>query len=51
MGVLLKPAFRLALITIIQFVEDLPDRQVADAVRGRIDLKYATPPRIERSWL
>jgi transposase len=32
--------WRLALITIIQFMEDLPDRQAADAVRGRIDLKY-----------
>jgi transposase len=32
---------RLALITILQFAEDLPDRQAADAVRGRIDWKYA----------
>ena len=32
---------RLALITILQFVEDLPDRQAADAVRARIDWKYA----------
>lgn len=32
---------RLALITIMQFVENLPDRQAADAVRGRIDWKYA----------
>ncbi|GAC1650193.1 MAG: hypothetical protein NVS4B12_19810 [Ktedonobacteraceae bacterium] len=29
--------WRLALITIIQFMEELPDRQAADAVRGRID--------------
>lgn len=41
MGDLLKPASRLALITVIQFLEELPDRQAADAVRGRIDLKYA----------
>src|SRR5438270_13684796 len=33
--------WRLALITIIQFIEDLPDRQAADAVRSRIDVKYA----------
>lgn len=33
--------WRLALITIMQFVEELPDRQAADAVRGRIDWKYA----------
>ena len=32
---------RLALITILQFVEGLSDRQAADAVRGRIDWKYA----------
>lgn len=29
------------MITIVQFLEGLPDRQAADAVRGRIDLKYA----------
>jgi transposase len=32
---------RLALITIMQFAEGLPDRQAADAVRSRIDWKYA----------
>ena len=32
---------RLALVTIMQFVENLTDRQAADAVRGRIDWKYA----------
>ena len=31
--------WRLALITVVQFMEGLPDRQAADAVRGRIDLK------------
>ena len=36
----LAPA-RLALITIMQFVEGLTDRQAADAVRSRIDWKYA----------
>ena len=39
-----KPAlapWRLALITIMQFVEGLTDRQAADAVRGRLDWKYA----------
>src|SRR5215469_10727729 len=41
MGVLWKLAFRLALITVVQFIEGLPDRQEALAVRGRIDLKYA----------
>jgi transposase len=33
--------WRLAFITVVQFIEELPDRQAADAVRGRIDLKYA----------
>src|SRR5438128_2743109 len=32
---------RLALVTILQFAEDLPDRQAAECVRGRIDWKYA----------
>ena len=36
----LSPA-RLALVTVLQFVERLSDRQAADAVRGRIDWKYA----------
>jgi hypothetical protein len=31
----------LALVTVFQFVEDLSDRQAADAVRARIDWKYA----------
>jgi len=33
--------WRLALISVLQFLEDLPDRQAADAGRGRIDWKYA----------
>ena len=32
---------RLALILVMQFAENLTDRQTADAVRGRIDWKYA----------
>ncbi|HMB06440.1 MAG TPA: transposase, partial [Isosphaeraceae bacterium] len=32
---------RLALVSVLQYVEGLSDRQVADAVRGRIDWKYA----------
>lgn len=32
--------WRLALVTIMQFAENLTDRQAADAVRGRIDWKY-----------
>jgi transposase len=34
------PPWRLALVTILQFREDLPDRQAAEAVRARIDWKY-----------
>ncbi len=33
--------WRLALITVMQFLENLTDRQAADAVRARIDWKYA----------
>jgi transposase len=36
-----EAAWRLALITVMQFAEGLSDRQAADAVRGRIDWKYA----------
>ena len=33
--------WRLALVTVMQFAEGLSDRQAAEAVRGRIDWKYA----------
>src|SRR5260370_4694293 len=33
--------WRLALVTVFQFMEDLSDRQAAHAVRTRIDWKYA----------
>ena len=39
-----KPGYapwRLALVTLFQFAENLSDRRAADAVRGRIDWKYA----------
>jgi transposase len=32
--------WRLALIVVLQFAENLTDRQAADAVRSRIDWKY-----------
>src|SRR5919199_2523299 len=32
---------RLALVTVLQFAENLSDRQAADAVRGCLDWKYA----------
>ena len=47
-----QPAFspwRLALISIMQFVEDLSDRQAAEAVRGRIDWKYLLGLELEDS--
>ncbi|MEM9504611.1 MAG: IS1182 family transposase [Cyanobacteria bacterium P01_E01_bin.43] len=34
------PPWRLALITLLQFRENLSDRQAADSVRSRIDWKY-----------
>src|SRR5713226_8612776 len=39
-----QPAYapwRLALVSVMQFAENLSDRQAADAVRARIDWKYA----------
>jgi transposase len=51
-----EAAWRLALITVMQFVEGLSDRQAADAVQGRIDFKYAlglelTDPGFDRTVL
>ena len=40
-GQLAASPWRLALVTVMQFAENLTDRQAADAVRGRIDWKYA----------
>lgn len=36
-----EPPWRLALISVMQFIEGYSDRQAADAVRSRIDWKYA----------
>ena len=36
-----QPPWRLALVTILQFAEGLSDRQAVNAVRSRIDWKYA----------
>ncbi|MFD0316129.1 transposase [Streptomyces flavalbus] len=56
-----RPAWspaRLALVSVLQFVEGLTDRQAAEAVRARIDFKYAlgcrrtserAPPRTDES--
>jgi transposase len=40
-GYAAQAPWRLALITIMQFAENLSDRQAAEAVRARIDWKYA----------
>jgi transposase len=39
--------WRLVMILIMQFLENLSDRQAADAVRGRIDWKYALSLELE----
>jgi transposase len=39
--------WRLALVTVLQFLEHLSDRQAADAVRSRIDWKYALGLRLD----
>ena len=54
-----QPAYapwRLALVTVFQFMENLTDRQAADAVRSRLDWKYAlslelTDPRFDHTVL
>lgn len=40
-GQLAESPWRLALVTVMQFAENMTDRQSADAVRARIDWKYA----------
>ncbi|MEU1943961.1 IS1182 family transposase [Streptomyces sp. NPDC059474] len=45
-----KPAWspgRLALVSVLQFVEGLTDRQAAEAVRARTDVKYALGLRLD----
>lgn len=42
----ISPA-QLALVTVMQYIENLTDRQAADAVRGRIDWKYALGLELE----
>ncbi len=39
--------WRLAFVTVLQFMEGLSDRQAADAVRSRIDWKYALALALE----
>ena len=41
--------WRLALICIMQYMENLSDRQVAEAIRGRIDWKYVLSLPLEDS--
>ena len=36
-----KRAFRLAMVTVLQVLENLSDRQEASMVRARLDWKYA----------
>jgi hypothetical protein len=43
--------WRLAFITVVQFLEELPDRQAADAVRGRIESRVCLRLKTGRSRL
>lgn len=47
-----QPGFapwKLALVTVLQFMENLTDRQAADAVRARLDWKYALGLELDHS--
>ena len=43
--------WRLALVTVMQCMENYTDRQAAEAVRIRIDWKYVPPLRVDRPGL
>ncbi len=43
------PPWRLALVSVMQFAENLSDRQAAEAVRARIDWKYALSLPLDES--
>jgi transposase len=43
--------WRLALVTVLHFRENDPDRQAAEAVRIRIDWKYVPPLSVDRPRL
>jgi transposase len=51
MGVLWRLACRLACMTVVPFIEGLPYRQAADAVRGRIESRVRPQLRADRSRL
>src|SRR3989441_12760552 len=42
--------WRLALVTVFQFMENLTDRQAADAVRDRLAWKYALSLELTDTW-
>jgi transposase len=44
-------AWRLALVTLLQFAGNLSGRRATDSVRGRIRLEGSARPRADRSWL
>ena len=42
-GQLAEQPWKLAIMSIIQYMENYTDRQVCDALKDRIDLKYVVP--------
>ncbi len=50
-GRTLEVPWRPAFITVVQFIEGRPDRQAADAVRGRIGSRVCLRIRTDRSRL
>ncbi len=45
----MSPA-QLAMVTVLQFAENLTDRQAADAVRGRLYCKYCLGLALDDEW-
>ena len=50
-GQFAEQPWRIALLLVMQYMENYTDRQAAEAMRTRIDWKYVLPPGVDRSWL
>ena len=50
-GQFAEQPWRIALLLVMQYMENYTDRQAAEAMHTRIDFKYVLPSRVDRSRL